>query len=82
MTVRLASCRDLSEDKEAIAQLAKSYFEIEETATPVATTYFCRLSSFDETLQSRLMTPSIYSFRKDYQTMILLEYVHPGCDPS
>jgi hypothetical protein len=35
MTVRLASCRELSEDKEAIAQLAKSYFEIEETATPV-----------------------------------------------
>jgi hypothetical protein len=35
MTVRLASCRELSEDKEAIAQLAKSYLEVEENATPL-----------------------------------------------
>ena len=35
MTVRMASCRELSEDKEAISQLAKNYMEIEKNGTPI-----------------------------------------------
>ena len=35
MTVRLASCRELSEDREAIARVAKIYWEIEKNGTPV-----------------------------------------------
>ena len=35
MTVRMASCRELSEDKTAISQLAKLYWEVEENVTPV-----------------------------------------------
>lgn len=34
MTVRMASCRELSEDGEAIARLAKYISEIENTETP------------------------------------------------
>ncbi|KAG6860941.1 hypothetical protein C0995_005771 [Termitomyces sp. Mi166 len=36
MTVRLATCRELSEDKEAISQLARHYWELEKSATPFA----------------------------------------------
>lgn len=36
MTVRLATCRELAEDKEAISQLAHSYWELEKSATPFA----------------------------------------------
>ncbi|KAG6899118.1 hypothetical protein C0993_000644 [Termitomyces sp. T159_Od127] len=36
MTVRLATCRELSEDKEAISQLAHNYWELEKSATPFA----------------------------------------------
>ena len=35
MTVRMASCRELSEDREAIAKLAKDYMEIEKNGTAV-----------------------------------------------
>jgi hypothetical protein len=35
MTVRMASCKELSEDREAIAQLAKKYWEIEKNGTAV-----------------------------------------------
>ena len=35
MTVRMASCREFSEDKEAIARLAKNFVEIEKNGTPV-----------------------------------------------
>ena len=35
MTVRMASCRELSEDREAIARLAKNYWEVEKNGTPV-----------------------------------------------
>ena len=34
MTVRLASCRELSEDREKIALLAKYFMEIEKSGTP------------------------------------------------
>ncbi|KAG6827320.1 hypothetical protein H0H92_012228 [Tricholoma furcatifolium] len=34
MTVRLATCRELSEDKESITQLASHYWELEKSATP------------------------------------------------
>ncbi|KAG5651880.1 hypothetical protein H0H81_007074 [Sphagnurus paluster] len=36
MTIRLASCRELSEDKEAIAQLEKLFWNLEKSATPLA----------------------------------------------
>ncbi|KAG6829615.1 hypothetical protein H0H92_004022 [Tricholoma furcatifolium] len=36
MTVRLATCRELSEDKESISQLAGHYWELEKSATPVS----------------------------------------------
>ena len=36
MTVRMASCRELSENREAIDRLAKTYYEIEGYGTPVA----------------------------------------------
>ncbi|KAG6907956.1 hypothetical protein DXG01_006744 [Tephrocybe rancida] len=36
MIVRLASCRELSEDKEALAQLARHYWDLEKSATPFA----------------------------------------------
>jgi len=36
MTVRLATCRELSEDKEAISQLARHYWDLEKSATPVS----------------------------------------------
>lgn len=36
MTVRMASCRELSEDRETIARLAKIYWEVEKYGTPVA----------------------------------------------
>ena len=35
MTVRMASCRELSEDREAIALLSKNYLEVEKNGTPV-----------------------------------------------
>jgi hypothetical protein len=35
MTVRMASCRELSENREAIAQLAKNYWEVEKNGTAV-----------------------------------------------
>jgi hypothetical protein len=35
MIVRIASCRDLSEDKEAVTRLGKHYLIIEKNATPV-----------------------------------------------
>ena len=35
MTVRMASCRELSEDREAIALLSKNYMEVEKNGTPV-----------------------------------------------
>ncbi|KAG6906542.1 hypothetical protein DXG01_013250 [Tephrocybe rancida] len=36
MLVRLASCRELAEDKEALTQLARHYWELETSATPMA----------------------------------------------
>ncbi|RDB27059.1 putative lanosterol 14-alpha demethylase [Hypsizygus marmoreus] len=36
MTVRLATCRELSEDKESISKLAKHYWTLEQSATPFA----------------------------------------------
>ena len=35
MTVRMASCRELSENRETIARLAKNYLEIEKNGTPL-----------------------------------------------
>ena len=35
MTVRMDSCRELSENREAIAQLEKKYWEIEKNGTAV-----------------------------------------------
>jgi hypothetical protein len=35
MTVRMASCRELSEDREAVAQIANKYWEIEKNGTAV-----------------------------------------------
>ena len=35
MTVRMASCRELSEDGEAVSRLAKHYWAIEKSATPI-----------------------------------------------
>lgn len=35
MTVRMASCRELSEDREAVSRLAKHYWAVEKNATPV-----------------------------------------------
>ena len=36
MTVRLATCRELSEDHEAVAQLAEHYWNMEKSTTPVS----------------------------------------------
>ncbi|KAF8878712.1 cytochrome P450, partial [Infundibulicybe gibba] len=36
MTIRLATCRELSEDTDAITRLAQHYWDIEKSATPVA----------------------------------------------
>ncbi|PPQ75528.1 hypothetical protein CVT24_013234 [Panaeolus cyanescens] len=36
MTVRMATCRELAEDKEAISTIAQSYWDIEKSATPAA----------------------------------------------
>ncbi|KAG6909648.1 hypothetical protein DXG01_016228 [Tephrocybe rancida] len=36
MTARLASCRELTEDKEALSQLAQNYWDLETSATPFA----------------------------------------------
>ena|SRR5437016_4157283 len=36
MTVRLATCRELSEDQEAVARLAEHYWNLEKSATPVS----------------------------------------------
>ena len=35
MVVRMASCRELSDDREAVTQLGKHYLAIEKNATPV-----------------------------------------------
>jgi sterol 14-demethylase len=35
MTVRMASCRELSEDRDAVSRLAKHYWAIERNATPI-----------------------------------------------
>ena len=45
LTVRMASCRELSEDKEAVVQLAKDYIDIEKNGTTV-TILFPWLPSF------------------------------------
>jgi len=34
MTVRMATCRELSEDREAVTRLAKNYWDIEKNGTP------------------------------------------------
>ncbi|KIM37023.1 hypothetical protein M413DRAFT_31186 [Hebeloma cylindrosporum] len=36
MTVRMATCRELAEDKQAIEELRRHYFNIEQSTTPVA----------------------------------------------
>ena len=46
MTVRMASCRELSEDKEAISQLAKNYMEIEKNGTAITAVLFPWFPSF------------------------------------
>ena len=35
MTVRMASCRELSENRETISRLAENYLEIEKNGTPL-----------------------------------------------
>jgi hypothetical protein len=46
MTVRLASCRELSEDREAVAQLANKFWEIEKNGTAVTSILFPWFPSF------------------------------------
>ncbi|KAF8802731.1 cytochrome P450 [Phlegmacium glaucopus] len=36
MTVRMATCRELSDDREAVSRVAKHYWDIEKSATPVS----------------------------------------------
>jgi sterol 14-demethylase len=36
MTVRLATCRELAEDKEAVTQLAGYYWNLEKSTTPIS----------------------------------------------
>lgn len=36
MTVRMATCRELSDDREAVSRLAKHFWDLEKSATPVA----------------------------------------------
>ena len=36
MTVRLATCRELAEDKEAITQLSRHYWNVEKNSTPTS----------------------------------------------
>jgi len=36
MTVRMATCKELSEDREVVKQLAKIYREIEKSASPIS----------------------------------------------
>ena len=36
MTVRMATCRELAEDKQAIQDLRKHYFDVEQSTTPVS----------------------------------------------
>jgi hypothetical protein len=36
MTVRMASCRELAEDREAVARLAKLYWDLEKNTTPAS----------------------------------------------
>ena len=55
MTVRLASCRELSEDREAIARLAKNYWEIEKNGTPV-TVLFPWFPSFAKRAKKKATT--------------------------
>ena len=39
MTVRMATCRELAEDKRAVEELAQHYWNIEKSATPFATIF-------------------------------------------
>jgi sterol 14-demethylase len=39
MTVRMATCRELAEDKGAVDELAQHYWNIEKSATPFATIF-------------------------------------------
>ena len=59
MTVRLASCRELSEDREAIARLAKNYWEIEKNGTPI-TVLFPWFPSFAKRAKTRA-TKALYN---------------------
>ena len=66
MTVRTASCRELSEDREAVAQLAKNYWEIEKNGTPV-TVLFPWLPSLAKR-EKKKATKALYT--------TFLSYVH------
>ena len=52
LTVRMASCRELSENREAIALLSKNYWEIEKNGTPV-TVLFPWFPSFAKRAKKR-----------------------------
>jgi hypothetical protein len=64
MTVRMASCRELSEDREAIAQLAKKYWEIEKNGTAV-TILFPWFPSFARRAKKKA-TKALYSIFLKY----------------
>ena len=36
MTVRMATCKELSDNAQVVSQLAKNYWDVEKSATPVA----------------------------------------------
>ena len=59
MTVRMASCRELSEDREATARLAKNYLEIEKNGTPL-TVLFPWFPSFANKAKKRA-TAALYN---------------------
>ena len=54
MTVRMASCRELSDDREVIARLSKNYLEIEKNGTPV-TVLFPWFPSFAKRAKKKAM---------------------------
>ena len=66
MTVRMASCRELSEDREMIAQLVKTFWDIENNGTAV-TILFPWFPSFAKRAKKK-ETKTLYN--------ILLSYVN------
>ena len=78
MTVRMATCRELADDKQAIQDARKHYFDIEQSSTPVSV-LFPWFPGPAKKLKKKV-TRELYLLIKKYVTM-RRETKIPSSDP-